>query len=131
MQSDFEAAKSAMTQEVAELRGLSGTRKNANDQAHGSCEMTYLMRLLSDFEGALTDIGPHLSTPRTFSDADGLSEKINAIGKPMGMEKSFRERVHRDVRELRNELMHGRRLGLRIDFDGAHRLMKEFLRACK
>lgn len=130
-QEDFEATKAALSKDASRLRQLVGRDLDQANQAEGSCELTYLMRLLSDFEGTVIDLSPHLTSALVFDAEDGLSSKINGIGKRMGMPRGLRERVHSDVRLLRNDLMHGRSAGLAVDFDGAHRLMKEFLRACR
>lgn len=130
-QADYETTRIALSSQVSDIRGLAGTLRVEVQAAAKSCELTYLMRLLSEFEGALTDLGPYLESQLEFNEEDGLSSKLNGIGKRMGMPRLLRERVHRDVRLLRNDLMHGRTQGLTVDFDGAHRLMKEFLRSCR
>ncbi len=129
-QSDFEAVKSALSAEASRLRGLAGNDRERADRAAASSESTYLMRLLAEFEGTLTELAPHLTPALAFGGEDGLSSKLDGVGKRMGMPRALRERANSDLRLLRNDMMHGRIGGLVVDFDAAHRLMKEFLQAC-
>lgn len=97
--------------------------------ARANSERTYLIRLLTEFEGALTDLAPYLRMPMTFASDSGLSDKLTGIGKNMGIDKALRQRMRDDVLELRNELAHG---GLipRVAFEDAFHLVRQFLRWC-
>jgi hypothetical protein len=107
-----------------------GSEKHSIGTALANSERTYLMRLLSEFEGVLTALGPNLSSPMSFGADQGLADKLNGIGKNMGVEAGFRKVMDRDIRSLRNDLLHG---GLvpRIAFDDALGLMRQFLRCCR
>jgi len=108
---------------------LSGSSLDKVNHARATSERTYLIRLLVEFEGAITDLGPWLRTPLQFNKSHGLGGKLEAIGKNMGMDKRFRKQMDDDVHNLRNELAHG---GLipRVSFQDAIELIRAFLRGC-
>lgn len=111
-------------------RSTSGEIRHQAGVARFYSEKTYLLRLLSEFEGAITDLGPHLRKPVTFTKDHGLGDKLNAIGKNMGMNSRFRDQMDKDIRDLRNELAHGRSPVPRVAFDDATVLVRQFLRSC-
>lgn len=110
-------------------KGASGSSLYQTEVARANSERTYLIRLLTEFEGALTDLGPHLRRPLRFTVNHGLADKLNGIGKNMGVDSGLRNRMQDDVLDLRNELAHG---GLipRVAFDDAAALIRQFLRWC-
>ena len=93
-------------------------------------EITYLMRLFTVFEAGLFAVGPQLSNPITFTDSDALKTKLDQIGKTMNMPQQFRKTVDGDLRELRNELLHGRSNVPRLSIESVYELMREFFRGC-
>lgn len=93
-----------------------------------AAELTYLLRLFAAFEHALTLLGPHLRNPRTFTRTDTLATKLSALGADATFAPSFRDEVDRDLRDLRNELSHGRSLIPRLPFDHVEGLMRSFIR---
>ncbi|CAN1546256.1 hypothetical protein MCEMSE15_01982 [Fimbriimonadaceae bacterium] len=73
---------------------------------------TFAFRLLAEFEGILTELGPRLSPPPgalplVFTSEDGLAKKMAAIGKRTGMPKDIRALFDSELRQKRNELLHG------------------------
>ena len=89
-----------------------------------------MLRLFAAFDAGLTLIGPVLHVPVTFSTDAGLSQKLDQIGAVMSMDSGFRSVMDRDIRDLRNELMHGRSLVPRRSFEAVHELMRNFRKWC-
>jgi hypothetical protein len=120
--------------EVLDARRLdpvcTGSDKAQINEARAHAEKTYLLRLLAEFEGSLTRLGPKLHDPVTFNSQDGLGTKLDQIGRRMGMRHSFRTDCDDQIRKHRNELAHGRSPVPRVSFDTTHQLMKQFLRQC-
>lgn len=108
-----------------------GTERSRLDAARSQTEKTYLLRLLAEFEGALTRIGPTLHRPARFTKDDGLRSKMNQIGKKMGIDSGFRGLCDDEIGDHRNELAHGKSPVPRVSFDRTHSLMKQFLRSCR
>jgi hypothetical protein len=106
-----------------------GSEKNRVDLTRANTERTYLIRLLTEFEGGLTELAPNLKLPLSFTKDHGLSNKVSSIGKNMGMDKNFRQKVEQDVVDLRNDLAHGS-LVPQVAFDDALVTIKTFLRGC-
>ncbi len=117
------------TQELAKAN-LGSERRASLIELVSAAELTYLLRLFSAFEAGLTRIGPVLSSPRTFAGDASLGDKLNQIGSAMNMSTGFRATVDQDLRELRNELMHGRSLVPRLSFASVYELMRAFRRGC-
>lgn len=108
-----------------------GSERHVVSEARANTERTYLLRLFAEFEGALTVLGPSLSNTCFFGPADGLSFKLDQVGSRMGIDQAFRSTVNRDLRDLRNELMHGRSRIPRVPYDRVSELMRAFLRWCR
>lgn len=100
------------------------------DEARAQSERTYLLRLLAEFEAALTRLGPSLRAPITFAAQDGLAVKLDRIGANMRIDPSLRQEVDDKIRQHRNELAHGESPVPRVSFGTSHELMKSFLRWC-
>ena len=113
----------------AQRKTAKGNDLHRTEVARATSERTYLIRLLTEFEGTITDLGPHLRTPLSFTSSHGLSDKLNGIGTNMGMDKRLRNKMTDDVLDLRNDLAHG---GLipRLAFEDAVDLIRQFLRWC-
>lgn len=95
---------------------------------------TFAFRILAEFEGILTELGPHLVSPvglppLTFSQEDGLAKKMAAIGKRMGMPKATRAVFDFELRQKRNELFHGNSSS--AEFEPLLAAAKLFLAQCK
>lgn len=108
-----------------------GDEKSIVNEARAQSEKTYLLRLLAEFEGTLTRLGPYLNPSSTFTNSDGLSNKLNRIGANMNVDQPLRNVVDQDIRAHRNELAHGRSPVPRVSFERSHDLMKAFLRYCR
>lgn len=97
-------------------------------EARANSERTYLLRLFAEFEGSLEVLGPNLNPPCNFGPQDGLAQKLNRIGSLMGVDNRLRMNMDSNVRDVRNELMHGRSRIPRVPFDQVRGLMLAFLR---
>ncbi len=86
------------------------------------------MRLLAEFEGALTDLPPYLSDPIVFDTRSGLYSKIHRIADIMRMDPRLVAQVDQNLRILRNDLLHGR--SALFEFNELYMLGKQFLRNC-
>ena len=104
-------------------------RKRAEEVLAAS-ELTYLLRLFAAFESGLVAIGPSLKTPLAFGRKDTLGTKLDRIASAMSMNSVFKNEIDQDVRDLRNELIHGRSLVPRLPFDHVMNLMRQFVRGC-
>ena len=97
----------------------------------GGAELTCTLRLFAAFEAGLFSLGPHLPTPYAFPEAAGLAEKIQKIAAEMRMPSRFRDAMDVNVRELRNELGHGRSIAPRLTFEAVYDLMRQLYRGCR
>lgn len=128
-------------EELSTLRELSQNeldREDLGDARRGRCErllagaeLTSLLRLFAAFEGGLEALGTELDPPYTFPEKAGLAEKLDKIGSAIRMPSDFREEMDREVRELRNELGHGRSFRPRLSFEAVHELILRFYRGCR
>ena len=100
----------------------------AERDAEQDLERTYAMRLLAEFEGALTDLAPYLSDPIVFDTRSGLYSKIHRIADKMRMDPRLVAQVDQNLRILRNDLLHGR--SALFEFNELYMLGKQFLRNC-
>lgn len=105
-----------------------GIAESAERDAERDLERTYAMRLLAEFEGALTDLAPSLSVPITFDTRSGLHSKIHRIAAGMMMDPRLITQVDQKLRLLRNDLLHGRVAP--FEFNELYILGKQFLRNC-
>jgi hypothetical protein len=62
------------------LANTSGADHVLAEASLAQSERTYLIRLLAEFEGSLTDIAPSLSAPIAFGPKDGLAFKLDQLG---------------------------------------------------
>jgi len=115
---------------LARLRGLIGAPRTIAEEMLAQTERTYLIRLLTEFEGALTEVAPSLSASPaiTFGPRDGLGFKLDQIGAILSIDPKLRSQMDDRIRDHRNELAHARSLFLRVPFDQSKDLMFEFLR---
>jgi hypothetical protein len=116
--------------DILESPDLGVARKRSYEEILSASELTYMLRLFAAFESGLTLIGPALSSPRSFSDRENLGTKLDQIASAMSLEQTFRDTLNRDLRDLRNELMHGRSLVPRLSFALVYDLMRAFRRGC-
>lgn len=115
---------------VLSSQGVSISLRRNYQELFATSELTYLLRLFAAFEAGFSLVGPILRVQCTFSSEATLGEKLDRIGSAMGMDPGFRNTVDRDLRELRNELMHGRSLIPRLSFEAVYELMRQFRLAC-
>jgi hypothetical protein len=126
---ELETVEQVLDDELANPR-CTGSIRVTVTEARSQLEKTYLLRLLSEFEGLLELIGPTLRVPVTFTDQDGLGTKLDRIGANLTMDGTFRLEIDDKIRAHRNDLFHGRTPILRVRFNASHMLMKAFLRNC-
>ena len=127
--SELRAVQDALDLQLSNY-GIVGSDRNLLRETRAQSERTYLLRLLADFEGRLTKLGPALTTPIVFVSSDGLATKLDRIGKSKGVNRTLRLEMDDKIREHRNELFHGRSPVPRVPFSTTHQLMKAFLREC-
>lgn len=132
-QSAFQQLKQVDSQYQAirillEDRIATGQADLAERYAEQDLERTYVMRLLAEFEGALTDLAPFLSDPILFDTRSGLYSKIHRIADKMLMDPRLVLQVDQNLRILRNDLLHGRTA--LFEFNELYVLGKQFLRNC-
>jgi hypothetical protein len=126
---ELRAVQDVLDEELSDAACI-GSRRKLINETRAQTERTYLLRLLADFEGELTRIGPSLRTPVSFTKQDGLATKLNRIGANKGIDQPFRTEIDDKIREHRNELAHGRSPVPRVSFATSHQLMKRFLAWC-
>jgi hypothetical protein len=98
-------------------------------RARAESERTYILRLLAEFEGEITESAPRLQrTPMTFGIRDGLGFKLDQLGAALNLAPSLRNRMDDEIRDHRNELAHGRTYVPRVSFEDSHFLIKRYLR---
>jgi len=98
-------------------------------RARAESKRTYILRLLAEFEGEITQNAPNLQRASiTFGPRDGLGHKLDQIGAALGLDQSLRDRADDKIRDHRNELAHGRTYVPRVSFEDTHFLIKSYLR---
>jgi hypothetical protein len=102
---EFEAVQAALDLRLA--GPLPPDERAAAALARAHSERTYLLRLMAEFEGGLTEVGPRLSPPVLFDGREGLAIKLERLGAARRVPDSLRERVDEEIRDLRNDLAHG------------------------
>src|SRR5579862_4548071 len=100
--------------ELLQNSALGADKQQRVEELLAGSELTYLLRLFAAFEAGLEMMGPVLSKRILFRPSATLAEKLDSIGVAMKIDKAFRSTVDRDLRELRNELMHGRSMVPRL-----------------
>lgn len=126
---DLEAVQSSLDYRICDC-GAAGSELRSLEDARSNSERTYLLRLLAEFEGGLTEIGGSLNPPLTFSPRSGLAVKLDRISQQVKLDPSLKTQVDTNVRDLRNDLMHGRSKIPRVPYNQVFGLMKAFLRWC-
>jgi hypothetical protein len=106
-----------------------GSELDLAKRARSESERTYILRLLAEFEGEITEKVPNLQrAPITFGPRDGLGFKLDQLGAALKIDQALRDRADDEIRDHRNELAHGRTYVPRVSFAATHFLIKSYLR---